>query len=330
MLETPCALHLVSNPNSGQPALSWQLQELLKPDETAYSLFKRLFATYQVTNISFLDAISAPTKGIKSGSLVCLEGDSGSGKSEILLSVIANCILPTELGGNASGIAFFSIDSKFNAGRLRDILRGRILSTKSALATKCRHDQSALDKYIDSLMSQVHVYFPRATSDLIMALYRFLMEQEECHSELSKDNSTLPANVDEIEDDKKVSLVIIDGIGTNFYPNKVFDESSGGGSSFSSSYASSNVLSNLTKSYKTNLDATISIDFDWSTSYIFFQGEQWKVRDIFLHVSDVYSGMNVSIIRVAKSGKNENKACFTAMLPDGTEQKFTVSKLGVR
>ena len=127
--------------NSGQPALSWQLQELLKPDETAYSLFKRLFATYQVTNISFLDAISAPTKGIKSGSLVCLEGDSGSGKSEILLSVIANCILPTELGGNASGIAFFSIDSKFNAGRLRDILRGRILSTKSALATKCRHDQ---------------------------------------------------------------------------------------------------------------------------------------------------------------------------------------------
>ena len=315
--------------NSGQPALSWQLQELLKPDETAYSLFKRLFATYQVTNISFLDAISAPTKGIKSGSLVCLEGDSGSGKSEILLSVIANCILPTELGGNASGIAFFSIDSKFNAGRLRDILRGRILSTKSALATKCRHDQSALDKYIDSLMSQVHVYFPRATSDLIMALYRFLMEQEECHSELSKDDSTLPANVDEIEDDKKVSLVIIDGIGTNFYPNKVFDESSGSGSSFSSSYASSNVLSNLTKVIKQIL-MQLSVSILIGQQAIFSSKANNGKSATFSYMSRVYSGMNVSIIRVAKSGKNENKACFTAMLPDGTEQKFTVSKLGVR
>ena len=315
--------------NSGQPALSWQLQELLKPDETAYSLFKRLFATYQVTNISFLDAISAPTKGIKSGSLVCLEGDSGSGKSEILLSVIANCILPTELGGNASGIAFFSIDSKFNAGRLRDILRGRILSTKSALATKCRLDQSALDKYIDSLMSQVHVYFPRATSDLIMALYRFLMEQEECHSELSKDDSTLPANVDEIEDDKKVSLVIIDGIGTNFYPNKVFDESSGSGSSFSSSYASSNVLSNLTKVIKQIL-MQLSVSILIGQQAIFSSKANNGKSATFSYMSRVYSGMNVSIIRVAKSGKNENKACFTAMLPDGTEQKFTVSKLGVR
>ena len=315
--------------NSGQPALSWQLQELLKPDETAYSLFKRLFATYQVTNISFLDAISAPTKGIKSGSLVCLEGDSGSGKSEILLSVIANCILPTELGGNASGVAFFSIDSKFNASRLRDILRGRILSTKSALATKYRHDQSALDKYIDSLMSQVDVFFPRATSDLIMALYRFLMEQEECHSELSKDNSTLPANVDEIEDDKKVSLVIIDGIGTNFYPNKVFDESSSSGSSFSSSYASSNVLSNLTKVIKQIL-MQLSVSILIGQQAIFSSKANNGKSATFSYMSRVYSGMNVSMIRVAKSGKNENKACFTAMLPDGTEQKFTVSKLGVR
>ena len=316
--------------NSGQPALSWQLQELLKPDETAYSLFKRLFATYQVTNISFLDAISAPTKGIKSGSLVCLEGDSGSGKSEILLSATANCILPTELGGNASGVAVFSVDSKFNANRLRDILRGRILSAESALATKCRHDQSALDKCIDSLMAHVNVYFPRATSDLIMALYRFLMEQEECYSEDYKDNSTMPANVDEIKNDKKVSLLIIDGIGTNFYPNKVFDESSGTGSSFSSSYASSNVLSNLTKVIKQIL-MQLSLSILIGQQAIFSSKASNGKSATFSYMSRVYSGMNASIIRVAKLGGNENNTCFTAMLPDGTEQKFTVvSDLGVR
>ena len=317
-------------PNLGQSALSWQLQELLKPDETAYTLMKRHFATYQVTNISFLDEVSAPRKGIKSGSLVCVEGDSGSGKSEILLSAVANCILPAELGGNESGVAFFSVDSKFNASRLGDILRGRILSKSSSLATKCKHDQSTLDDCIDTLMSRVSVHLSRATSDLILALHRFLMEQEERHNEVSEDNATLPLNVDRKENEKNVSLLIIDGIGTNFYPNKVFDESSGVGSSFSSSYASSNVLSNLTKIIKQILlHQSVSILIGQQAIFSSTRVNNGKSAT-FSYMSRVYSGINATIIRVAKTGNGEKQTYFTALFPDGTEHKFIVSDVGVR
>ena len=101
----------------------------------------------------------------------------------------------------------------------------------------------------------------------------------------------------------------------------MFDESSGTGSSFPRR-TRLRMYCQFNKSYKTNLDATVIIDFDRSTSYIFFQGEQWKIRDILLYVSCIF-GYECVDNKSGKIERNENNTCFTAMLPDGTEQKFT-------
>ena len=139
----------------------------------------------------------------------------------------------------------------------------------------------------------------------------------------------MPANVDEIKNDKKVSLLIIDGIGTNFYPNKVFDESSGTGSSFSSSYASSNVLSNLTKVIKQIL-MQLSLSILIGQQAIFSSKASNGKSATFSYMSRVYSGMNASIIRVAKLGETRitpaSRRCCLMV-----RSKITVvSDLGVR
>lgn len=46
-------------------------------------------------------------KGVGRGDLVELYGPSGSGKSEVLINVVARCILPAWLGGEERTAVFF-------------------------------------------------------------------------------------------------------------------------------------------------------------------------------------------------------------------------------
>ena len=46
-------------------------------------------------------------KGVGRGDVVELYGPSGSGKSEILINVVARCVLPAWLGGEERTAVFF-------------------------------------------------------------------------------------------------------------------------------------------------------------------------------------------------------------------------------
>lgn len=71
--------------------------------------------------------------GIQPGSVVEFSGQEGGGKSEMLLHLIANCILPTswkdlKLNGRSVGVVFVDTDYHFQLLRLVTILEHRILN----------------------------------------------------------------------------------------------------------------------------------------------------------------------------------------------------------
>ena len=72
-------------------------------------------------------------EGIQPGSVVEFSGQEGSGKTEMLLHLIANCILPKTwkdlvLNGRSIGVVFVDCDYHFQVLRLVTILEHRILN----------------------------------------------------------------------------------------------------------------------------------------------------------------------------------------------------------
>ena len=72
--------------------------------------------------------------GMRPGDVVEIYGSSGTGKTEMLLSTLAQCILPPmwegiEIGGNGVGVIFFDNDQKFSIFRLMQIIENKIRNT---------------------------------------------------------------------------------------------------------------------------------------------------------------------------------------------------------
>ena len=318
-------------------SLTWKLESLLKKDESAFEFIKKSYVSYHVTSLPFLDTLSRRKEGLASGSLVCFEGGAGSGKSEVLLQAIANCALPVEFGGNGSSVQFFSIDSKFNINRLATLLRFRILSSSSSSFTeRFRNEPNLLRKFIGDSLSRVTVYYPENTSALIMLLHRFLYEQENINIVSNNgDNSNYYDSSISVEERCKTkrptSLLVIDGIGTKYYPNKVFEElhpnNIQSSYSSSSSYNISNVLSNLTKILK-QIITQESLSILVGQQAIFSSNGNRSAN----YMSRVYSSMNAITISLEKclNSFEPQASCHVASVPNGNTYKFSIQNDGIK
>lgn len=102
---------------------------ILQPSETADKLLRRLHLRPLKTGIKILDL--EIQQGLRSGAVIELSGRSATGKTEILLQIIASCILPSkweevELGGEDSTIIYYDLNSQLDILRVVAILEARI------------------------------------------------------------------------------------------------------------------------------------------------------------------------------------------------------------
>ncbi|CAM9738240.1 unnamed protein product [Chrysoparadoxa australica] len=93
----------------------------IQADETALSLFRRCNTVPFSTGISFLDGA-----GIVAGDVVEVYGPSPSGKSELLLNVVLQTVLPKEMGGRASRAVCVDLDGNLSVLRIEQMLRERV------------------------------------------------------------------------------------------------------------------------------------------------------------------------------------------------------------
>ncbi|GMH42861.1 hypothetical protein BSKO_10780 [Bryopsis sp. KO-2023] len=106
-----------------------ELLACLRPDETVASLLKRGYVERRRTNIPFIDNHLG---SLKPGRVLEVAGASGSGKTELLLQLCVNCILPKSymdvLYGGSEGVAIFiDLDGRFPAGRLKRVLAAHLI-----------------------------------------------------------------------------------------------------------------------------------------------------------------------------------------------------------
>ena len=106
-----------------------------------------------------------------------LYGDSGSGKTQILFHLIANCILPLNwkgacLGGRGVGVIFVDTDYHFSLLRLVEILEERIKSCflKQGLPMI---STAALQSFIKSCLTQLIVAKCDSTEELLRTMHSF-------------------------------------------------------------------------------------------------------------------------------------------------------------
>lgn len=74
-------------------------------------------------------------KGVGRGDVVELYGPSGSGKSEVLINVVARCVLPAWLGGEEQTAVFFDSGEVASAAPTRQTTTSQ---TVSLLIACCR------------------------------------------------------------------------------------------------------------------------------------------------------------------------------------------------
>lgn len=100
--------------------------------ETAEQLFKRGNTKPFPTGIPiFNEELWSMGGGMRPGDVVEIFGASGTGKTEMLLSVLAQCILPPtwegiDIGGNGVGVIFFDNDQKFSMFRLMQVIENKV------------------------------------------------------------------------------------------------------------------------------------------------------------------------------------------------------------
>ena len=130
------------------------------------------------------------------GDVIELQGNSGTAKSELLLNITAQCILPKEwdgllLGGRGIGVAYISIDRKFDVLRLVSILerkalqllgREKDLVPEDFVSLQATHiactnwqrflsQQASVDKnLIETCLKQVYIFSCRSSQELTLTM----------------------------------------------------------------------------------------------------------------------------------------------------------------
>uniref|UniRef100_A0A182JB64 AAA+ ATPase domain-containing protein n=1 Tax=Anopheles atroparvus TaxID=41427 RepID=A0A182JB64_ANOAO len=168
--------------------------------ETAYSVIVQQ-TTSSVNSIPCLDASIFPDGGPKAGELVQIHGESGSGKSLLLLELIARIILPGNCGGHETGAVFIDCENSFNRVLLLSVMEKYILNLANPAVA-------------GTLTPQQIVIIQRT------ALRRLLLVR--CYS-LEQFEFTLLALPEHFIKNNALSYVLIDSLAT-FYWNKCTEQ----------------------------------------------------------------------------------------------------------
>jgi len=131
-LERKTIYNAKMNPDEQERAYQRALNKI-RYSETAEHLFKRGNTKPFPTGLRIFND-ELPMGGMRPGDVVEIYGSSGTGKTEMLLSILAQCILPPmwegiEIGGNGVGVIFFDNDQKFSIFRLMQIIENKIRNT---------------------------------------------------------------------------------------------------------------------------------------------------------------------------------------------------------
>jgi hypothetical protein len=139
------------------------MQDILSANESAFSLFSRMNKKPLFLSLKFFKK-EFPT-GMRSGTTVEFIGSSNVGKSEVLLNILIQCILPLSLEGIGSGVIFFDIEGKWDISRVIQILEHHYDDFK-----KISPEETTLEKFTQECLSRLLVISPKDHSQLILAI----------------------------------------------------------------------------------------------------------------------------------------------------------------
>ena len=128
-------------------------------DETFFQLFKRMRIEPMRTGLKPFET-EIRSGGLRPGNVVELVGASGTGKSEILMQIMANCVLPkkwddVEIGGNEGGVVLFDNDFHFDLFRFSTILEHRVNASLRSAGHAA--DLDSLESFIRSCLHRLHI-----------------------------------------------------------------------------------------------------------------------------------------------------------------------------
>ncbi|PWY87466.1 hypothetical protein BO70DRAFT_385759 [Aspergillus heteromorphus CBS 117.55] len=143
---------------------------------------------------------------------------SAAGKSHLLYYTAAVAVLPSiydgyELGGRDSAVVFFDTDGRFDAERLRTVLRAIVMTRMNTQVGNVPGDSLAgenLEDMILACLQHVHIFRPQSSSSLLATLQHldtYLLDLTRHHS------STRPLH-----------SIFIDSANAFFWQDKLEDE----------------------------------------------------------------------------------------------------------
>jgi hypothetical protein len=104
-------------------------QQSVFPDETAKALFRRKAGRpvdLGIPALSFLPQPGRSAPGVFPGDVIEVYGESGSGKTEVLLHAVAHAILPTRPDPIPRLVVYFDHECQLDFARLELLLRHRL------------------------------------------------------------------------------------------------------------------------------------------------------------------------------------------------------------
>lgn len=128
---------------------------VIEPDETAYALLQSLGSSYG-TGVEMVD-IHLSGGQLAPGEAMLCTGPTGSGKSLLLMNILANFVSSAEAGGHDVPVVVFDCDGKFCIQRFTALLEARYAS---------RGLQFGIDQALDRLL----YHTPREPLDFLSAL----------------------------------------------------------------------------------------------------------------------------------------------------------------
>ena len=174
------------------------ISKLVVPRETAFDLFRRYCTPSWRTGLPFIDdggPVGDPAArsggdtssgaggggggageseiGLHAGEVVELYGDPNVGKTELLLHLVASCVLPAAAGGLARPALFFDHDCRLDLHRLRRVLQHRLgacVRGVGGAGVASGAQQQQQQQQLDASLSRVHVYRCHSSFEVVATL----------------------------------------------------------------------------------------------------------------------------------------------------------------
>eukprot|EP00899_Mesostigma_viride_P025357 jgi/Mesvir1/6005/Mv00752-RA.1 len=155
-----------------QSILPPEIKQLLSFDETASEFLARTHVEPLRTGVFFIDKCRV----LRAGDVLEITGDSGSGKTEVLIQAAATCVLPNAIngvtyGGNNASLVVYDLELGFDLERLSNVLKARIRAARAAHTAGApsgpADTESAL---VAECLSRVHVYICNGSFSFLAAL----------------------------------------------------------------------------------------------------------------------------------------------------------------